>query len=175
MQRDRSLSLHTRGPRPSAEDLGSVGFESQRSHKGKLTREWEGSVLFDTAFVGQRPQDALAFLSDILQASTEYSIIGQDLDGKILLWNGASPTVRLRASRSPGQLLIEHFSTPSTLSPPISRPRCGRRRCATASGKDCSPGYARTASGSLARRIDASLRSCRCACRLSLDLEGSGR
>jgi PAS domain S-box-containing protein len=44
-------------------------------------------MLLDTAFVGRRPEDALAFIVDILQASTEYSIIGKGLDGKILLWN----------------------------------------------------------------------------------------
>ena len=32
-------------------------------------------------------QHALDFITDILQASTEYSIIGTTLDGKILLWN----------------------------------------------------------------------------------------
>lgn len=33
------------------------------------------------------PQDTIAFMSNILESSTEYSIIAQDLDGKILLWN----------------------------------------------------------------------------------------
>src|SRR5579872_211183 len=31
--------------------------------------------------------DALEFITTILQASTEYSIIGKNLDGDILLWN----------------------------------------------------------------------------------------
>jgi PAS domain S-box-containing protein len=31
--------------------------------------------------------DAAALLENVLESSTEYSIIGQDLDGKILLWN----------------------------------------------------------------------------------------
>src|SRR5580704_8893388 len=31
--------------------------------------------------------DALEFITTILQASTEYSIIGKDLDGGILVWN----------------------------------------------------------------------------------------
>jgi PAS domain S-box-containing protein len=44
-------------------------------------------MLFDTAFVGPRPEDALAFAIEILESSTEYSLIGKDLNGKILLWN----------------------------------------------------------------------------------------
>jgi hypothetical protein len=39
------------------------------------------STLFDD------PLAAANFLSNILEASTEYSIIGKDLDGTIELWN----------------------------------------------------------------------------------------
>src|ERR1700730_5217783 len=42
--------------------------------------------LFDSAIVGET-QQALDFITSILQASTEHSIIGMNLDGKILLWN----------------------------------------------------------------------------------------
>jgi len=42
--------------------------------------------LFDTAAISEM-QDALEFLTNILQSSTEYSIIAKDLEGKILLWN----------------------------------------------------------------------------------------
>src|SRR5580704_18812367 len=44
-------------------------------------------MLFNTAFVVCRPEDALAFIVEILQSSTEYSLIGKGLDGTILLWN----------------------------------------------------------------------------------------
>src|ERR1700736_1130992 len=44
-------------------------------------------ILFDAAFVGTSPQDALEFIVNILQSSTDYSIIGKGLDGTILLWN----------------------------------------------------------------------------------------
>src|SRR6266545_759398 len=37
--------------------------------------------------VGEETGDLAAFLQNTLQSSTEYSIIGKDLDGKILLWN----------------------------------------------------------------------------------------
>jgi PAS domain S-box-containing protein len=42
--------------------------------------------LFDTT-VFQGADEAVDFIGNILEASTEYSIIGKDLDGRILLWN----------------------------------------------------------------------------------------
>src|SRR6476646_10232473 len=42
--------------------------------------------LFDDAVVGNAEQ-AVDFIGNVLESSTEYSIIGKDLDGKILLWN----------------------------------------------------------------------------------------
>lgn len=37
--------------------------------------------------IGQEAGELPGFLQSILESSTEYSIIGKDLDGKILLWN----------------------------------------------------------------------------------------
>src|SRR5437667_7431119 len=42
--------------------------------------------LFDSAIVGTTEQ-ALDFIGNILESSTEYSVIAKDLSGKILLWN----------------------------------------------------------------------------------------
>src|SRR5712671_3163883 len=42
--------------------------------------------LFDSTIVGNAEQ-AVDFVGNILESSTEYSIIGKDLHGKILLWN----------------------------------------------------------------------------------------
>ena len=42
--------------------------------------------LFDSVTVGDA-HEALDFLTNILESSTEYSIIGKDLNGNILLWN----------------------------------------------------------------------------------------
>src|SRR5579863_2856754 len=42
--------------------------------------------LFDSTVINEA-QEAVDFIANILQASTEYSIIGKDLDGNILLWN----------------------------------------------------------------------------------------
>lgn len=50
-------------------------------------------MLFDTAFAGARPDDVLSFIVEILESFTEYSIIGKDLNGRILLW------IKLRTSR----------------------------------------------------------------------------
>ena len=44
------------------------------------------SKLFDSTIIGNT-EEAVNFISNILESSTEYSIIGKDLDGKILLWN----------------------------------------------------------------------------------------
>src|SRR2546425_6075107 len=43
-------------------------------------------TLFDSNVL-REAQDAMAFLAGVLEASTEYSIIGKGLDGTILLWN----------------------------------------------------------------------------------------
>jgi PAS domain S-box-containing protein len=48
--------------------------------------EMHTTKLFDSAIVGN-PQEAVDFITNILESSTEYSVIGKDLDGKILLWN----------------------------------------------------------------------------------------
>src|SRR5690242_11658943 len=42
--------------------------------------------LFDTAIIGHE-QAAMDFITNILESSTEYSVIAKDLTGKILLWN----------------------------------------------------------------------------------------
>src|SRR5438477_111208 len=42
--------------------------------------------LFDSAVL-REAEDAMDFLAGVLEASTEYSIIGKGLDGEILLWN----------------------------------------------------------------------------------------
>ena len=42
--------------------------------------------LFDSSVLGTL-QEAMDFVTNILESSTEYSIIGEDLDGDIILWN----------------------------------------------------------------------------------------
>src|SRR3989441_12086379 len=42
--------------------------------------------LFDSSVITSA-KDAAEFMGNVLEASTEYSVIGKDLEGKILLWN----------------------------------------------------------------------------------------
>src|SRR5258708_40076485 len=42
--------------------------------------------LFDSTLISTA-KGALDFIGNILESSTEYSIIGMDLSGKVLLWN----------------------------------------------------------------------------------------
>jgi len=44
------------------------------------------SRLLDNSIVGT-PEEAVEFITNIVESSTEYSVVGKDLDGKILLWN----------------------------------------------------------------------------------------
>jgi PAS domain S-box-containing protein len=46
----------------------------------------EKARLFDSSIVGTA-QEAVDFIANILESSTEYSVIAKDLTGKILLWN----------------------------------------------------------------------------------------
>jgi hypothetical protein len=48
--------------------------------------QWRNERMFDSAIVGNA-QEAVDFITNILESSTEYSVIGKDLEGKILLWN----------------------------------------------------------------------------------------
>src|SRR5258708_37537860 len=43
------------------------------------------SLLDSSTFL--EPSEAVDFIANVLEASTEYSIIGKDLEGTILLWN----------------------------------------------------------------------------------------
>jgi len=52
----------------------------------QFNEEIRRATLFDSAIVGDS-QEAVNFITNILESSTEYSIIGKDLDGRILLWN----------------------------------------------------------------------------------------
>ncbi len=45
--------------------------------------------LFDRTIIGDR-EEAIGFITNILEASTEYSIIGTTIDGTILLWNAGA-------------------------------------------------------------------------------------
>src|ERR1041385_1306022 len=56
------------------------------ANEGAFNEELRRAKLFDSAIVGNA-QEAVDFITNILESSTEYSVIGKDLEGKILLWN----------------------------------------------------------------------------------------
>ena len=66
--------------------VGFLLISKDISQEVRFTEEMRKAKLFDNAIVGN-PQEAVDFIANILESSTEYSIIGKDLEGKILLWN----------------------------------------------------------------------------------------
>src|SRR5690242_21796732 len=70
-------------PEPKS-GLELYGFAGTSVHitRGKRMK----GRLFDSSIVSTQ-QEALDFIGNILESSTEYSVIAKDLDGKILLWN----------------------------------------------------------------------------------------
>src|SRR5438445_527691 len=70
------------------------------------------ATLFDSSILATA-QQAVEFVSNILESSTEYSVIGKDLDGKILLWNeGARRMYGYEAEEVVGKLNSEVLHTP---------------------------------------------------------------
>jgi PAS domain S-box-containing protein len=66
--------------------VGFLLISKDVSHEIRFAEEIRKTKLFDNAIVGNA-KEAVDFIANILESSTEYSIIGKDLDGKILLWN----------------------------------------------------------------------------------------
>lgn len=69
-------------PAASSVEPGTVSASTAAAAPGERRQ----SRLFDDSIVGT-PQEAVDFISNILESSTEYSLIAKDLEGKILLWN----------------------------------------------------------------------------------------
>jgi PAS domain S-box-containing protein len=66
--------------------IGFLLISKDISNELRFSEELRKTKLFDSAIVGNA-QEAVDFIGNILESSTEYSVIGKDLDGKILLWN----------------------------------------------------------------------------------------
>ena len=80
------------------------------------------STLFDPIFVGSNPRDSLEFIVNVLQSSTDYSIIGKGLDGTILLWNeGARRLYGYEAEEVLGKATSDILHTPEDIA--TGRPR----------------------------------------------------
>ncbi|HLE56793.1 MAG TPA: PAS domain S-box protein, partial [Rhodothermia bacterium] len=70
----------------SGTPVGFLLMSKDVSNELAFTEELRKAKLFDSAIVGNA-QEAVDFITNILESSTEYSVVGKDLDGKILLWN----------------------------------------------------------------------------------------
>src|SRR5882672_8093307 len=57
-----------------------------RKDRGADLAIHEKARLFDSSIIGTA-QEAVDFITNTLESSTEYSVIAKDLTGKILLWN----------------------------------------------------------------------------------------
>ena len=79
------------------------------------------AILFDST-VMRKAQEATEFLANMLEASTEYSIIGKDIDGKILLWNeGARRMYGYTAEEVVGKASSDILHTPEDVALGIPR------------------------------------------------------
>ncbi|RJQ50316.1 MAG: PAS domain S-box protein, partial [Nitrospiraceae bacterium] len=70
----------------SGQPIGFLLISKDVSREQRFSEEMRKAKLFDSAIVSNA-QEAVDFITNILESSTEYSVIGKDLDGKILLWN----------------------------------------------------------------------------------------
>src|SRR3569833_2532774 len=68
------------------EPIGFLLISKDVSNELRFAEDIQQTKLFDRAIVSNA-QDAVDFIANMLESSTEYSIIGKDLNGKILLWN----------------------------------------------------------------------------------------
>ena len=70
----------------SGKPIGFLLISKDVSNELRFSEKIHRAKLFDSAIVGTA-QEAVDFITNILESSTEYSVIGKDLEGKILLWN----------------------------------------------------------------------------------------
>lgn len=105
------------------------------------------SRLFDSTVI-REAREATDFMANVLEASTEYSIIGKDLEGRILLWNeGARRMYGYEPEEVVGKANSDILHTPEDLAL-AGGVRSWTLRCGRANGKASSAGSARTASAS---------------------------
>ncbi|MBI5439780.1 MAG: PAS domain S-box protein, partial [Deltaproteobacteria bacterium] len=70
----------------NGEPVGFLLISKDVSREHRFSDQIRKAKLFDSAIVSNA-QEAVDFITNILESSTEYSVIGKDMDGKILLWN----------------------------------------------------------------------------------------
>src|SRR5579864_2270360 len=76
----------TLGRDANAHASGFLYISRDISSESRLAEDLRNATLFDPSIMGST-EEAVDFVTNILQASTEYSIVGKGLDGTILLWN----------------------------------------------------------------------------------------
>src|SRR5579864_1111524 len=90
---------------------------------GNATMITEGARkrLFDASIVNTA-QEAVDFIMNILESSTEYSVIAKDLTGKILLWNeGARRLYGYEPDEIVGRLNSSILHTPEDVAADVPR------------------------------------------------------
>jgi PAS domain S-box-containing protein len=78
-RRVRRTSKSAVGTGPCSDGGSTINLAPSPTPEGK-------SRLFDSSIVGTA-SEAVDFITNILESSTEYSVIAKDLEGNILLWN----------------------------------------------------------------------------------------
>src|SRR5579863_4258015 len=73
-------------PESLLHQTGAVPTDSSPTQSGRPRVDSARPKLMDESIVGSA-QDAVDFITNILESSTEYSVIAKDLNGGILLWN----------------------------------------------------------------------------------------
>ena len=76
----------TRGPDVRAKNGESTLAGGSSSRRGSGGAVHDRARLFDSSIV-RTAQEAVDFITNILESSTEYSMIAKDLNGKVVLWN----------------------------------------------------------------------------------------
>ncbi|MBI2246772.1 MAG: PAS domain S-box protein, partial [Armatimonadetes bacterium] len=76
-------------PQSSGNQASGSLSQSVPETQGQIPADGGGPLLFDRALVSS-PQAGIDFISNILESSTEYSIIAMDLNGTLVLWNAGA-------------------------------------------------------------------------------------
>jgi PAS domain S-box-containing protein len=85
--------------------------ETMATPRGNRDKSLKATLFASTVI--REVQEATEFLANILEASTEYSIIGKDIDGRILLWNeGARRLYGYKPEEVVGKASSESLHTP---------------------------------------------------------------
>ncbi len=96
----------------SGKAIGFLLISKDITGEQRFVEELQRNKLFASSIVGDA-QGAIGFITNILESSTEYSIIGKDLEGKILLWNeGARRLYGYEPEEVVGKLNSDILHTP---------------------------------------------------------------